>query len=159
MPIWLSRSWHITVVEQLSIFLQYAQRGLLNWVLQEQFQWSGDTITKYDLIMEYITYKTNAQIRCIHCVLDALTLYLVYCTYVWLPGDDVTIPDVIRCSLKLQFFINCIGALDGTHLPAHVSPDYHPRYQNRKGQISQNVLAMCNLEMNFLYLCLSWLGG
>lgn len=63
------------------------------------------------------------------------------------------------CSLKLQFFIDCIRALNGTHLPVHVSPDHHPRYQNRKGQISQNVLAVCNLEMNFLYVLAGWEGS
>ena len=54
----LSGSWHITAIEQLCIFLHYARRGLSNRALQEQFQWSGDTITKYDLIMEYLTYET-----------------------------------------------------------------------------------------------------
>ena len=98
-------------------------------------------------------------IRCIHHVLDALTSDLVYHAYVRLPGDDVTIPDVIRCSLKLRFFIDCIGALDGTHLPARVSLDHHPRYWNRKGQISQNVLAVYDLEMNFLYVLAGWEGS
>ena len=92
-------------------------------------------------------------------MLDALTSDLVYRAYVKIPGDDVTIPDIIRCSLKLQFFIDCVGALDGTHFPAHVSPDQHPRYRNRKGQISQNVLATCDLEMNFLYFLAGWEGS
>lgn len=102
--------------------------------------------------------RDKCPIRCIHHVLDALTSDLVYRAYVRLPGDDVTIPDVIRHSPELQFFIDCIGALDRTHLPA-LSPDHHPRYQNRKGQISQNVLAVCNLEMNFLYVLAGWEGS
>jgi hypothetical protein len=55
-------SWNVSPAEQLCIFLLYAQRGLLNWALQECFQWSGDTITKYSLIIEYITYETNTQL-------------------------------------------------------------------------------------------------
>lgn len=39
-------SRHVTAVEQLCVFLHYAWRGLSNQALQEQFQWSGDTITK-----------------------------------------------------------------------------------------------------------------
>ena len=92
-------------------------------------------------------------------MLDALTSDLVYRAYVKIPGNDVMIPDIIRHSPKLRFFINCVGALDGTHLLAHVSPDQHPRYWNRKGQISQNVLAMCDLEMNFLYVLAGWEGS
>jgi hypothetical protein len=92
-------------------------------------------------------------------VLNALTSDLVYCAYVKLPGNDVTIPNIIRHSTKFQFFRDCIGALDGTHLPAHVSPDQHPRYRNRKGQISQNILAVCDLEMNFLYVLAGWEGS
>ena len=92
-------------------------------------------------------------------MLDALTSDLVYCAYVKIPGDDVMIPDIIRRSPKLRFFIDCVGALDGTHLPAHVSPDQHLRYRNRKGQISQNVLATCDLEMNFLYVLAGWEGS
>jgi hypothetical protein len=47
----LSRSRHVSAVEQLCIFLHYAQRGLSNWALHERFQWSGDTITKYGLLL------------------------------------------------------------------------------------------------------------
>ena len=54
----LSGSRHVTAIEQLCIFLHYARRGLSNRALQEWFQRSRDTITKYDLIMEYLTYET-----------------------------------------------------------------------------------------------------
>ncbi|KAI9448731.1 hypothetical protein BJY52DRAFT_1092491, partial [Lactarius psammicola] len=38
---------HVSAEEQLAIFLHYARRGLSNRALQERFQRSGDTITKY----------------------------------------------------------------------------------------------------------------
>jgi hypothetical protein len=41
---------YVTAREQLAIFLHYARRGLSNRALQERFQRSADTISKYDLI-------------------------------------------------------------------------------------------------------------
>jgi hypothetical protein len=41
---------YVTAREQLAIFLHYAPRGLSNHALQERFQRSADTISKYDLI-------------------------------------------------------------------------------------------------------------
>ena len=40
----LIRSWHVTEVEQLCVFLHYVWRGLSNRALQEQFQWSRDML-------------------------------------------------------------------------------------------------------------------
>jgi hypothetical protein len=38
---------HVSAEEQLAIFLHYAHRGLSNRALQERFQRSGDTISKW----------------------------------------------------------------------------------------------------------------
>ncbi|KAG4954337.1 hypothetical protein JHK87_039931 [Glycine soja] len=42
---------------------------------------------------------------------------------------------------KWRCFERCIGALDGNHIPVIVSPNEKPRYRNRKGDVSTNVLA------------------
>jgi hypothetical protein len=39
---------HVSSEEQLAIFLHYVHRGLSNRTLQERFQRSADTITKYE---------------------------------------------------------------------------------------------------------------
>jgi len=39
---------HVSAHEQLAIFLHYVHRGLSNRALQERFQRSADTITKYE---------------------------------------------------------------------------------------------------------------
>ena len=41
----------------------------------------------------------------------------------------------------------------------HVSTTDQPRYRNRKGYISQNVLAACNFEMEFAYVLAGWEGS
>lgn len=54
----LCGSRHVSASEHLCIFLHYARRSLSNRALQERFQRSGDTITKYGLIIGYIAYET-----------------------------------------------------------------------------------------------------
>ena len=44
----LANTWHVLAEEQLTIFLHYVHRGLSNRVLQERFQRSADTVTKYE---------------------------------------------------------------------------------------------------------------
>ncbi|KAL5179486.1 hypothetical protein HKD37_01G000783 [Glycine soja] len=55
-------------------------------------------------------------------------------------------------TISRQFNDRCIGALDGTHISVIVSPNERPRYCNRKGDVSTNVLAVCGL-----FIC--YLGG
>ena len=57
------------------------------------------------------------------------------------------------------FFDDCIGALDGTHILAHVLTKDQDRYRNRKGTLSQNVLIVCNFDMRFVYLLPGWEGS
>ena len=45
------------------------------------------------------------------------------------------------------------GAIDGIHVLAHVPASQRAAYRNRKGEISQNVLAGCSLDMYFFYVC------
>jgi hypothetical protein len=60
---------------------------------------------------------------------------------------------------KYAPFVGCIGALDGTHIPAFIATDKQAPYRNRKGYISQNVLAVCNLDMTFSYILAGWEGS
>ena len=54
---------------------------------------------------------------------------------------------------------DCIGAIDGTHIPALIPVEEQPRYRNRKGVLSQNVLAVVDFDMNFQYVLAGWEGS
>ena len=54
---------------------------------------------------------------------------------------------------------DCIGAIDGTHIPATVVGREVSRYRNRHGKISQNVLAACNFDLQFIYVLSGWEGS
>ena len=92
-----------------------------------------------------------------------LTSKNIYRAYVRLPPDDTSFPDLVlgtRSRRKfIPFFNGCLGALDGTHIPAHVPEAVRPAYRNRKGDISQNVLMVCTLDMKIVYVLPGWEGS
>jgi hypothetical protein len=96
--------------------------------------------------------------RSFHEVLDALLI--MYPSFVHLP--DLTTPLAGRISDDRRFFPffkDCIGAIDGTHITASVPTEEHSRYRNRKGFLSQNVLAACDFNLYFVYVLSGWEGS
>lgn len=57
-----------------------------------------------------------------------------------------------RLNRYAPWFDGCAGALDGTHIRVIVPRDVHDYWINRKGYTSQNVLAICDLDMRFTYV-------
>ena len=60
---------------------------------------------------------------------------------------------------KFAPFRDAIGALDGSHIPAHCDPVYHDVMRNRKQYLSQNVMGVCNFDMLFQYGMYGWEGS
>ncbi|KAL0381455.1 UNVERIFIED_CONTAM: hypothetical protein Sangu_0209800 [Sesamum angustifolium] len=54
---------------------------------------------------------------------------------------------------------DCIGAMDGTLVPVWVSRVDQNRYRSWKGGLAQNVLAICDFDMNFTYVYAGWEGS
>ncbi|CAN6694533.1 unnamed protein product [Malus baccata var. baccata] len=71
------------------------------------------------------------------------------------PGS--TVPTKIRESIRFYpYFKDCVGAIDGTHIPTMVSGPEVASYHDRHGKISQNVLAACNFDLEFIYILSGW---
>ncbi|KAK4411801.1 hypothetical protein Sango_0253100 [Sesamum angolense] len=51
---------------------------------------------------------------------------------------------------------NCVGAMDGTLVPAWVPRVDQHRYRSRKDRLAQNVLAICDFKINFTYVHVGW---
>jgi hypothetical protein len=47
---------------------------------------------------------------------------------------------------------NCLGAIDGTHVPITITEDRAPPYRNRKGTLSHNVMVICDFDLNFTFV-------
>ena len=77
-----------------------------------------------------------------------------------LPTIDTLPLDYIIKNLKFaQYFIDYIGAIDGTHIDVSLPISEQSRYRNQKHCLSQNVLAACNFEMQFSYILAGWEGS
>jgi hypothetical protein len=49
-------------------------------------------------------------------------------------------------------FKNCIGAIDGTHIPLVVLTDNFVQHLCRKGRTTQNVMVACDFDMIFTFV-------
>ncbi|KNF06206.1 hypothetical protein PSTG_00714 [Puccinia striiformis f. sp. tritici PST-78] len=60
---------------------------------------------------------------------------------------------------KYHAFRNCLGALDGVLIPITLPMVQQQSFRNRKGFIAQNVLAVVNFDLEFLYVLAGWEGS
>jgi hypothetical protein len=125
--------------EKLMIFLDVC-RGRSNRDLQERWQHSGQTISS-----------------CVHQCLRAI-LKLRH-TLITAPAENDPVPARILNDPDYHPFHRCVGAIDGTHIPAVVEMERQKPFRNRKGYHSQNVLAACSFDMRFQYVCAGWEGS
>ena len=124
--------------EKIMIFI-HALMGHTNRVSQERWQHGGATI--HDCIVDVIDAMMNTRDN-------------------FLVTPDISIPAKISSNPKFfPFFEDCIGALDGSHIPAVVSPSQHQVFRDRKQRISQNVLGVCNFDLIFTYVLCGWEGS
>jgi DDE superfamily endonuclease len=137
----LAPSRYVGVEEQVAMFLHAVAHSCSNREVQERFQHSRETVSRH-----------------FHYVLQALNRLMP--RYIKLPAHD-EIPTAISNNSKFYpFFSDCIGALDGTHIAAKVPEEIAPAFRNRKGYLSQNVLACCDLDqLIFTYILAGWEGS
>ncbi|XP_066320365.1 uncharacterized protein [Miscanthus floridulus] len=57
------------------------------------------------------------------------------------------------------YFKDCIGAIDGTHVPCVVPNHKFVQHLCRKGMTTQNVMAVCDFDMRFIFVLAGWLGS
>ncbi|XP_040369201.1 uncharacterized protein LOC121051178 [Rosa chinensis] len=66
--------------------------------------------------------------------------------------------EILNDSRYMPHFKDCIGAIDGVHVQASISPCDQVPYIGRKGTPTQNILAICNFNMQFTFACAGWEG-
>lgn len=128
------RHTRIESLEKVVIFLDYCAHKKSYRELRRIYQHSFLTFT-----------------RIIKDVSRALTL--LYLDSVKDKPDLAKVPEEIANNDKFKHFKGCLGALDGTHIPVkfgqHEPPD---QWRNRKGFYSQNVLFVCDFDLNFVFV-------
>ncbi|KAA1083358.1 hypothetical protein PGT21_050210 [Puccinia graminis f. sp. tritici] len=135
-------SKYVTATEKLGILMYMLITGLSNRKLQQRFQRSASTIS--------ITIN--------QLVTDITTCKPVIRKFIKLPSEDEETPPEIKSNPRFSpYFDDCVGAVDGSHIPVFVQDQ--KRFINRKGYPSQNVLAICNFNMEFTYIMPGWEGS
>ncbi|PLW11277.1 hypothetical protein PCANC_23072 [Puccinia coronata f. sp. avenae] len=133
-------SKRLGIEEQLAIFMYIVGQGATNRQAQDQFQHSGKTISKvFHHIIALLIGLSSA--------------------YIQLPNPRVTHRTILDNPKYSPFFDDCLGALDGVHVPAKVPEAQAAPFCNWKGQLSQNVLAVVDFDMRFTYICAGWEGS
>jgi hypothetical protein len=135
----LKHSRNICAGQKLMMFL-YSLTGKGNRDIQERWQHSGETVS-----------------RIIHEVSESILF--IQADYINLAPNPTVSASIQNNRKFYPYFRDCIGALDGTHIPAIVAIDIDKPFRNRKGFISQNVLAVCNFDMTFSYVLAGWKGS
>ncbi|KAF3785633.1 hypothetical protein EJ110_NYTH27101, partial [Nymphaea thermarum] len=129
----------ISIEEQVAIFLLTVGHNERNRACQNTFQHLGQTICKY----------VNLILRAL-CQLGR--------EYISRPNNDI--PSKIRFNPRFYpYFKDCLGAIDGTHIPVWVRTSEQGRFRNRKGTLLQNVLAVVGFDMRFHYVFAGWEGS
>ncbi|KAF7803589.1 protein ALP1-like [Senna tora] len=132
----LTPTKNMLVDEQVAIFLHILAHHVKNRVIQFEFKRSGESISR----------SFN---RVVECMMR-------------LQGHLLKKPEPIpedSTDGRWKWFKNCLGALDGTHIKMQVGVKDKPRYRNRKGEISSNVLGVCSQDGQFIYVLAGWEGS
>ncbi|KAJ4791508.1 nuclease [Rhynchospora pubera] len=132
----------VILEECVGMFLQMVAQGTTMRGLAEDFQHSEETVWRY-----------------IHLVRAGLLR--MKRDYIKLPGPDAQVHPKLREGTQYYAFKDAIGAIDGTHIPAFPDTDeeFKERWRNRKGNITQNVMAAVDFDGRFVAVLAGWEGS
>ncbi|XP_072147857.1 uncharacterized protein [Setaria viridis] len=75
------------------------------------------------------------------------------------PNPNQVHPKILENPRYYPFFKNCLGAIDGTHIPVSISPEKHSPFKNRKGTLSINMMVACDFDLNITFISSGWEGS
>ncbi|GLU12156.1 hypothetical protein SLE2022_288590 [Rubroshorea leprosula] len=129
----------VMIEEQVAIFLNIVGHNERNRVIQERFQHSGETISRhFNNVLKAIKSLSRELLQ---------------------PPPLNTPPEVLSSNRFYPYFKDCIGVIDGMQIPAHVPAKDQSRFRNRKGVLTQNILAACTFDLQFIFVYPGWEGS
>lgn len=129
----------VMIEEQLGIFLNIIGHNERNRVIQERFQHSGETISRhFNNVLKAIKSLSREFLQ---------------------PPPLLTPAEITVNQRFYPYFQDCIGVIDGMHIPSHVPAKDQSRFRNRRGVLSQNVLAACTFDLKFIFIYPGWEGS
>ncbi|KAH9672626.1 DDE Tnp4 domain-containing protein [Citrus sinensis] len=128
--------------EMLGMLLYILGKSVGNRSIMERFQHSGDTMSRY-----------------FDNVLDSLCRMFVDLIKLLDPDFIITPKEISEDSRYIHYFKDCIGAIDGVHIPASISSEDRILFIGRRGTPTQNVMAVCRFDMQFIFTVAGWEGS
>ena len=116
---------YVLLEEQVAMFLHFCETGGTLWDLQERFQHSPSTISKYGLhlVLMFCSFHNDSYSSIIYRILDMVVSPTFHNRYVKLLPAEQTPPEIQNDPKLYPFFKDCRGAIDGTHIVAFVPDD------------------------------------
>jgi hypothetical protein len=151
---------YMTLDEKVAIFLYICRHGAGHDNAEDMFGRATDTVSRF-----YIHPSINAGsvltvmgFRAFNAVLKALVL--LHQQIIEQPTPSQPVPsEILHNSKFFPYFKDCVGAVDGTHIHAHIPRSEQAAWRNRKGYISQNVFAACSFDLSFTFIHAGWEGS
>ncbi|TVU06977.1 hypothetical protein EJB05_47015, partial [Eragrostis curvula] len=131
----------ISVEEKLAFFLFMLSKNATYEDMQVFFGHSNDTLHRH------LNHFFNK-------VIPILTRHFIIA-----PDPNLVHPKIQHNPRYYPFFQNCLGAIDGTHIPITISPDRAAPFRNRKGTLSINVMVACDFDLNITFISTGWEGS
>ncbi|XP_071713582.1 protein ALP1-like [Rutidosis leptorrhynchoides] len=129
----------IKIEEQLAIFMFIIGHNLRTRAVQDLFKYSGETISRH-----------------FNNVLNAIIA--ISLDFFKPPSSEIP-PEIRNDPRFFPYFMDCVGAVNGIHLPVMVGVDEQGPFRNKNGVLSQSVLAACSFDMKFHYVLAGWEGS
>nr|XP_027109045.1 uncharacterized protein LOC113728886 [Coffea arabica] len=149
---------HVSIEESLAMTLVMLSHSTRTRVVAERFQHSTETIHRNvaEVLLGLCRFAQRIirprQTNDVHPKIRYSTKY-----YPWFKTEPShAYGAYIYQTAALE---DAIGAMDGTHIPASVPTNEQMAYTNRHGTQSQNVLAVCDHDMRFVYVYAGWEGS
>ncbi|TYK24224.1 retrotransposon protein [Cucumis melo var. makuwa] len=107
----------VDVEEMVAMFLHVLAHDVKNHVIQREFVWSGETVSR-------------------HFIIVLLAVVRLYEELIKRP-----VPVTNNCNDQhWKCFENCLGTLDGMYIKVNIPAGDRPTFRTRKGKIATNVL-------------------
>jgi len=137
----LISSSKMTSIEALGMFLWTVGAPQSFVQVKNRFKRSKETISrKFDEVLDCVYRMAKEVVKPID------------------PNFTTPHPKLLSDSFA-PHFKNCIGAIDGTHIPVVVPSSKVVQYVGRHGYPTQNVLAICDFDMRFTFVVAGWSGS
>ncbi|KAL4035996.1 hypothetical protein IC575_004710 [Cucumis melo] len=126
----------------VAMFLHVLAHDVKSRVIQREFVRSEETVSRHFNLILLVVLR----------LYDELIKKLV-------PITNNCTDQRWKCFKVHKVEVNFLGALDGTYIKFDLPAVDRPTFRMRKGKITTNVLGICNMKRDFVYVLAGWEGS